>query len=131
MKHKILLPVLLIVAVACNNDVNFKKAEDAQDAAREFIRASLDGNYDKAKFYMYPDANNKFLLERWEKTYGRLSSEEKQKYKDADIIVLTIHPENDSVSTYKYLNSYKKDTSTIKILRINGDWLVDLKEVIK
>ena len=116
---------------ACNNDSNYKKAEDAQDAAREFIRASLDGNYSKASFYLYADSTNKYLLERWEKNYMNLSGDEKQKYKDADIIVLNIHPENDSVSKYKYLNSYKKDTTTIKILRINGEWLVDLKELIK
>jgi hypothetical protein len=131
MKYKIILPVLLFAVFACDNPESFKKAEDAQDAAREFIRASLDGNYDKAKFYMFPDANNKFLLERWEKTYGRLSAEEKQSYKDANIIVIETHPQNDSVSSYKYLNSYKKDTTTIKILRVKGEWLVDLKELIR
>jgi hypothetical protein len=35
---------------------NYSKAEDAQDAGREFIRASLDGNYDKAKFYLLKDS---------------------------------------------------------------------------
>lgn len=131
MNYKLIITILLFATFSCSNPQNFKKAEDAQDAAREFIRASLDGNYDKAKFYLYPDANNKFLLERWEKTYGRLRSEEKQQYKDADIIVLDTHPINDSVFSYKYLNSYKKDTSTVKVLRINGEWLVDLKELIR
>ncbi len=131
MTKKIVIPVLLIAAIACNTEANFKKAEDAQDAAREFIRATLDGNYDKANFYLYADSTNNFLLERWKKNYIGLSGDEKQKYRDADIIVLNMHPENDSVSTFKYVNSYKKDTSTIRILRIKGEWLVDLKEVIK
>jgi hypothetical protein len=39
--------------------------------------------------------------------------------------------ENDSVSTFKYFNSYKKDTTTVKILRIKNEWLVDLKEFMK
>ena len=32
-------------------------------------------------------------------------------------------PINDSVTTYTYSNSYKKDTTTIKIVRVNGEWL--------
>ena len=125
---------LLIIAVAlfgCNNETSFKKAEDAQDAGREFIRASLDGNYDKARFYLYPDSTNEFLFTRWKRDYEELSSDEKSKYKDADIVVLNIHPENDSVTTFKYFNSYKKDTTTVKILRIKNEWLVDLKEFMK
>ena len=130
MLKKSLFAVFLL-AVACNTAGSYKKAEDAQDAGREFIRASLDGDYDKASFYLYPDSTNKFLLGRWEKDYGHLSAQEKQDYKSAEIVVLNIHPENDSVTTYRYLNSYKKDTTTIKILRIKGEWLVDLKEMIK
>ncbi len=127
---KILLAILIITVaiVACNNETSFKKAEDAQDAAREFIRASLDGNYDKARFYLYPDSTNNFLIERWKKNYDDLSGDEKEKYKSSEIVVLNIHPDNDSVTSYQYYNSYKKDTTRIKILRIKGEWLVDLKE---
>ena len=128
---KIFLLLITTSIFACNNETSFKKAEDAQDAGREFIRASLDGNYDKARFYLYADSTNEFLLDQWRKDYMNLSADEKNKYKNADIIVLSIHPENDSVTTYKYFNSYKKDTTVIKILRINKEWLVDLKEFIK
>jgi hypothetical protein len=119
------------ILFACNNEASFKKAEDAQDAAREFVRASLDGKYDKARFYLYADSTNDFLLGRWRKNYDELSSDEKNKYKDAEIVVLDVHRENDSVLSFKYFNSYKKDTTIIKILRINNEWLVDLKEFIK
>jgi hypothetical protein len=128
---KISLVFLFLAAISCESNTNFKKAENAQDAGREFIRASLDGDYDKARFYLYDDTTNRFLFNRWKLDYNRLSEDEKRKYKDADIVVLTINSENDSVWTYKYFNSYKKDTTTIKVLRINGDWLVDLKELIK
>ncbi|MBS1916979.1 MAG: hypothetical protein JST87_11930 [Bacteroidetes bacterium] len=128
---KLFIPVICVVMAACNNSNSYKKADDAQEAGREFIRGSLDGDYDKARFYLYADSTNKFLLDSWKSSYDRLSAEEKQKYKDADIIVLNVHPENDSVTTYKYFNSYKKDTTTLKVLRIEGYWFVDLKEMIK
>jgi hypothetical protein len=128
---KIGLAIVTISLIACNDQNYFKKADDAQDAAREFIRASLDGNFDKAKFYLYDDSTNQFLFDRWKEDYTLLSGEDKGKYKDADIIVLNIHPDNDSVTIYKYFNSYKKDTTTFKVLRIKGEWLVDLKEFIR
>ncbi len=46
---------------------------------------------------------------------------------------LEIVPLNDSVVlNYKYNNSFHPtDTTTIRIVRINNEWLVDLKSVIK
>ena len=129
MVKKFLLPVALLAA-ACNNSHTFKKAEDAQDAGREFIRASLDGNYEKASFYLYADSTNKMMFSKWKKDYDRLTPEEQQKYKDADILPIDVHAINDSVTSYTYANSFKKDTTTIRIVRIDGDWMVDLKEIL-
>lgn len=128
---KIITLLLLATAVACNNTQSYKKAEDAQDAGREFIRASLDGDYDKAKYYMLGDSTNRYLLERWKNSYDNLSKEEKDKYKDAEIVVLDLHRENDSVTSYKYFNSYKKDTTTVKVMLVHGEWVVDMKELMK
>lgn len=108
----------------------FKKAEDAQDAGREFIRASLDGNYEKASFYLYADSTNQIMLSKWKQDYDQMNADEQKKYKDADIMPINIQPVNDSVTTYTYTNTYKKDTTTVKILRIKGEWLVDLKEIL-
>ena len=129
MLRKILFPALLLTA-ACNDSHTFKKAEDAQDAGREFIRASLDGNYEKASFYLYADSTNKMMFSKWKKDYDRMTPEEQQKYKDAEILPIDIHPVNDSVTSYTYANSYKKDTTTVRVVRINGEWMVDLKEIL-
>ena len=124
-----IIPALFLLA-ACGDPHSFRKAEDAQDAGREFIRASLDGNYEKASFYLYADTTNQMLLNKWKQDYDRLDHEEQKKYKDADILALNIQALNDSVTTYTYANTYKKDTTTIKVVRIKGEWLVDLKEIL-
>lgn len=121
----LLLPLLL---AACNH--SFKKAEDPQDAGREFIRAALDGNYEKASFFLYPDSTNLLLMNKWKKDYDAMPHEEQQKYHDADILPINIQTVNDSVTSYTYANSYKKDTTTIRVVRIDGNWLVDLKEIL-
>jgi hypothetical protein len=126
----LIFPALVLIA-ACNNSHTFKKAEDAEDAGREFIRASLDGNYEKASFYLYADSTNKTIFDIWKKHYDRLGEDEQQKYKDADIRIVDIHPVNDSVTSFTYANSYKKDTTTVRVVKINGDWMVDLKEILR
>ena len=120
----------MLFLAACGDSHSFKKAEDAQDAGREFIRASLDGNYEKASFFLYPDTTNQLLLNKWKKDYASLDHESQKKYRDADILPINIQALNDSVTTYTYTNSYMKDTTTIRIVRINGEWLVDLKEIL-
>src|SRR5687767_7133799 len=123
--------VLLLVICSCNQS-SYSKAEDAQDAGREFIRASLDGNYQKALFYLYRDSSdtNVMLLDKQKKNYNQLPEEVKVNYKEASIRALRVEPLNDSVVNYMYTNSYKpEDTTTIKIVRINNEWLIDLKEI--
>jgi hypothetical protein len=129
MIRKILIPSLLLLT-ACSGSHSYKKAEDAQDAGREFIRASLDGDYDKASFYLYSDTTNEMLLAKWKKDYDMLGHEEQKKYRDADILPINIQAVNDSITSYTYANTYKKDTTTIRVVRIKGDWLVDLKEIL-
>ncbi|MEO6000883.1 MAG: hypothetical protein ABIN89_28820 [Chitinophagaceae bacterium] len=131
---KLLIFLLFITAsfISCNNEAAFKKAEDAQDAGREFIRASLDGNYEKARFYLLNDSThtNVRLLEKWKSDYNRRSVEDKVNYKDASIVALKVEPLNDSTVNFVYTNTFEpKDTTTIKIVRDKGEWLVDLKDI--
>lgn len=110
----------------------YSKAEDAQDAGRQFIRASLDGDYAKARFYLLKDSINLMLIERQELNYQQLNPEARREYREANIRPLEIKNENDSVTIYTYYHSSNvKDTTTIRITKINGEWLVDLKSIIK
>jgi len=130
MIKKILLPSLLLLA-ACTGSHSYKKAEDAQDAGREFIRASLDGDYDKANFYMYRDTTNQMLLDKWKKDYDGMDQDQRRQYKDANILLFNLQTVNDSTTNFTYANTYKKDTTTIRVIRVQGDWLVDLKEILQ
>jgi hypothetical protein len=127
---KFIIPAAIPFLLLTSCEQAFKPAEDAQDAGREFIRASLDGNYEKAGFYLYADSTNNMLFDKWKKDHERLDHEEQKKYRNADILPVDIRTVNDSTTSYTYANSYKKDTTTIRIVRINGKWLVDLKEIL-
>jgi hypothetical protein len=123
--------IFLVILTACGSG-GYKRAEDAQDAGREFIRATLDGEHDKAKFYLLHDTTNLLLLKQQESNYNQLSGKEKNEFRQSSIRPIEIKPVNDSVTLYKYYNTYnRKDTTTLRIVRINADWVVDLKSIIK
>jgi hypothetical protein len=122
----------VIFACSCENKDSYSKAEDAEDAGTQFIRASLDGNYAKAKFYLYKDSAdfNLRLLDKWKASYDALPKEEKSAFKSASIRPIVIKPDPDSSNySYTYFNSYKKDTTTIRVLKANDEWLVDLRDL--
>jgi hypothetical protein len=54
----------------------------------------------------------------------------RQQYREASILPINIQTVNDSVTLYTFSNSFRKDTTTVRIVRVNGDWLVDLKEIL-
>jgi len=121
----------MLVLAACGAG-GYEKAENAQDAGREFIRASLNGDHQRARFYMLLDTTNLLLIERQQRDYQRLSTEEKREHRESTIRPISIQTVNDSTTTYKYFNTYNpKDTTTITIVKLNGDWLVDLKSILK
>ena len=130
---KLLACLFIVAAFSCNSgNGGYKKAEDAQDAGREFIRASLDGDYDKAEFYLLKDSTNLLLLHKQESMYKEMSSKDKGRYKQSTIRPVAITGENDSTIFYKYYHtSNPTDTTILRVVKRNGVWLVDLKSVIK
>jgi len=127
------LLALSVLTFSCNSSQGgYKKADDAQDAGREFIRASLDGDYAKAEFYLLKDSTNLFLLHKQEALYKEMSNKDKSSYKQSTIRPVAITGENDSTIFYKYYHtSNPTDTTVLRIVRRSGEWLVDLKSIIK
>ena len=69
------------------------------------------------------------FFERFKAQYNKQDKAILEKYKEADIRVLeTSYVVADSIFIYKYSNSYKPDNkSVLKLVMVNGKWLVDLK----
>jgi len=126
----ILVSCFIAFIVACNAGKTFTPAEDAQDAGRQFIRASLDGDYEKARFYLLNDSINLLLISKWQQGFDKMDQNTRQQYREANILPINIRAINDSVTTYTFSNSFRKDTTTVHIVRKNGEWLVDLKEIL-
>lgn len=124
--------MIFLSLVSCTEEAKYTRAEDAQEAGTEFIRASLDGNYAKARSYLLEDSTNLMLIKQQEINYDQLSPDKKRSNREAAIRPIEIRNENDSTTLYKYYQSSNtKDTTTIRIKKQNGEWLIDLKSIIK
>lgn len=119
--------VIVISVTACTANKAYEKPGDPLEAGREFIRFALDGDMHKAKVFIFPDAVNERLFDNIEKKYTTESQEEKENYKDASIIINKFNSLNDSTAIINYSNSFKKENSEIKLIKVNGEWWVDFK----
>ena len=130
MKRLIQISTLLIL-FACNNSPNEPeviKPENGMDAAGKFLRAALDGDYKKARTYLVNDSTNNQIIDIYEKDYNNsLPPEDKKAYKTASIRFLKeTHEVNDSTTIVHYSNSYKNKPDSLKIIKVNGQWFIDL-----
>lgn len=126
-----LLPPLVALLFCCgckNSDTSAKTdAENNIDAARNFIRAALDGKFEQARQYLLPDSANTNWMDVAERSYQRTEQAVKDGYRTASINIHKVTEVNDSTTVLIYSNSFKNDHDTLKVLRKNGRWLVDLK----
>lgn len=127
--YKIILTsfISLLFFVACNQSVKTKKNTDPLEAGREFIDASLTGDYDYAKKYLLADSTNLMYFERFVEFDKKKPATEKEGYKNANIIINSTENVSDSVTIINYSNTYKKEPSKIKLVKKNNEWLVDFK----
>ncbi len=126
LKH---IVVLFIVAIifGCNQKDKPVSLNDPLETGREFIDASLKGNYDRAQQYMLIDSTNKKYLESLKDFYKKMSPAEKDGYKNANIIINPSESVTDSTTIINYTNTYKNKPSKIRIIKINNEWRVDFK----
>ena len=131
-KNHWLFLFLLFIAAGCSNiSENGKKPENDIDAARDFIRAALDGKFDQAKSYMLPDSANIQFLDAVERNYKKLDEATKEGYREASINIHLVDPVNDSTTVIIYSNSFKNDNDTLRVLKTNQQWEVDLKYIFE
>jgi hypothetical protein len=130
MNRRILwLTFSIILFYSCHNDdaKTPAKPENDIDAAREFIRSALDGRFEQARDFLLQDSFNTNYLDLSERLYQRAEPKEKAGYREASIKIHRVTQVNDSTTIVIFSNSFKNNPDTLKVLKMRGQWLVDLK----
>ena len=120
---------ILLLLMTCNGkEQNYRKAEDALDAGREYINACLQGDFSKAAFYTLPNDKNTFILKDLEKTYREKDKEGRQQFRTASININEVKELTDSSTQIMYSNSFDKQPHILYVLKQKNTWLVDLSK---
>ena len=126
--HKIIVVALIsFIFLSCNQSAKTKKNSDPLEAGREFIDASLKGDYNYAKQYLLADSTNQMYFDRFVEFDNNKPAADKEGYKNANIIIDSTQNVGDTVTIINYSNTYKKKPSKIKLVKKNNEWLVDFK----
>ncbi len=127
MKHPFyLLLAVFVIFFSCNSQKKLPNTDI--DVARAFIKDIQENNFKDAEPLILVDDANKQYFDLFEKHFQSKSKEELDQFKNADIIVNEISNVDDSTTIVNYSNSYKKEEKNkVKLVRVNGQWLVDLK----
>jgi hypothetical protein len=121
------LLILGIVTIwSCSTPEGFKSPEDPLDAGREFIRALLDGDYEKGSLYVLNDAEDLEIFKRYERYMKKQPRKELLNLKSASIIINKIENQGDSISIINFSNSHSMKPMDLKIVKENGEWKIDL-----
>lgn len=116
---------LLLILFACANPSDSEKPEDGLDAGREFIRAVLDGDYNKGQLYILPEEDDQKLYKTYTEYMRKRPLEELSELKQASIIVNNVEEFGDTAQVIHYSNSYSRRPTDIRVVRKNDRWYVD------
>ncbi|MDB5251934.1 MAG: hypothetical protein JWP27_1103 [Flaviaesturariibacter sp.] len=118
----------IVLFAACSGNQQETVTSDSDvDAARNFIRASLDNNFEQAAGYMIPDSTNTEYLDAVKRNRGQLTKDENFSYRESSIRIYDTRRVNDSTSIVSYSNSFKNQKDSVMVVRRRNQWLVDLK----
>lgn len=129
MKISILFKGLLITGLIYFYSCSHKdeRPQTAIDTGRDFIRASLDGDFKAAEKLILQDTQNQQLFDSYKRYYSRLPAEQKTKYREASYEINKLTDVNDSATVINFSNSYMKRPMEIKVIKFNKEWFVDFK----
>jgi hypothetical protein len=126
--NKVIISMLAVILIitACNHSAEVSK-KDPLESGRGFIESSLKGDYDEAKKYLLQDSINIQYFEGLENFNSKRNDDEKEGYKNANIIIDSTQQLSDSVAIITYSNTFKNIPSKLKMVKKNNEWLVDFK----
>lgn len=131
MNWKLMMACLAGITLASCYKKNTTPTSDIE-VATTFIKDVLNNDFKDAKTLVLPEEMNNQYFELAKKDFENKSPQELAQYQKAVIIINELKNVNDSLTIVNYSTSYKKTVkSEVKVVRKNGQWLVDLKHTFQ
>lgn len=124
MKNLLLL-VAILFFTGCDQQIS--RPETALDTGREFIRASLNGDFKTAEPLLINDPENIQLFDSYKRYYNKMPEEMKNNYRKASYEINKFLEVDDSTTIINYSNNYMNKPMDIKVKKDGDVWGVDFK----
>jgi Domain of unknown function (DUF4878) len=124
------IPALAIIIIAlffsaCSSK---KIANTDVEVADVFVKSLNNNKFDEAEKYLLHDKTNMEYFDITKKNMLNKAVNELDAYKNANLIIHETKPQGDTITFINYSNSNKlSQSNNLKLVKINGQWLVDLK----
>ena len=126
MKINIIFTIIVVMLFSCNEQAENKRPTNSMDVGRNFIRATLDGDFVTAEDLLLKDSINIQTFQTYKNYYKtNLSADIKQGYKKASYNINKLEDVNDSTVIINYSNTYMNKPTNIKIVKQDKLWSVD------
>lgn len=124
--YRFLLAFCLIAGlISCNH--SYQRPSTALDTGRDFIRASLNGDFTTAEILLLKDPSNNELFESYKQFYQKWPADKKENYRKASYEINKYVDLDDSTTIINYSNDYMNKPMDLKVVRHNKEWSVDFK----
>jgi hypothetical protein len=106
---------------------SYEAPDSGLDCGRQFINATYQGNFKRAKQLLLPEPQQATLLEeRIERDFRSRNSSAKEALSKASIVVQRLEQPADSVVLLTYLNAYDNQPRQLRVVNRAGNWQTDL-----
>ncbi len=123
---KMSLIAAMIVATACES---YEAPESGLDCGRQFINATYQGNFKRARMLLAPGEENRRILEQnIEADFRNRNSSEKERLSNASIVITNVEQQGDTLAWVEYQNAYNNQKLHIACRKIEGEWKTDLTQ---
>ncbi|MCA0381836.1 MAG: hypothetical protein LCH58_06725 [Bacteroidetes bacterium] len=117
------LPLLLLLA-ACSS---YEAPESGIDCGRQFINATYQGNFKRAKQLLAPGGSNEELLNtRFEQPFRSLDGFGKERLSQSSIVIISIKTLSENEVQVTYQNAYDNQPKTLQCVQQGEQWLINL-----
>lgn len=122
---KYIIIFLLLFTASCANK-EFEPATTAFEAVRNYKIACLQGDFEKAKFYLTEKNKTDFYFTEIERNFKLLSDAQKRESYAASVTIYATKNINPTKSTIVLKDTYTKKMDTLTAVLDNARWLVQL-----
>lgn len=110
---------------ACSS---YEEPDSGIECGRQFINATYQGNFKRAKQLLVPTAANKqWLADSLEQVFRAFNGAQKEALSKASIVIAETQNPSDSVVLIRYINAYNQWPRTLRCVWIDGVWRTDLQ----